>query len=1296
MMFSPEFYTQWNTVFREVNRGELQTLSSVKKRCNIKHNDDLIGYIKLGMTCSNERIWQKALPRLSRMARNEKNRELCQRINTILQQRLIPFFERPSAASSTSSQVETLLLDKLSGIVREIVPDIYVIRCLNQEKMQGGKNTCGFHAFKNALCSLAAVFNYPIGSFAPLFKNRRFYENVESLVCMIRGESETDDVSEVHLRSAWLEIVKNTLFPFPGIECSLPWSQSDLSVFYTGWNISRAGVGLSITDSGSLDYLANLKELVQKEGPCAHAFIIGNSEHWFTVIYEKDGVGRVRWYGIDSNDKGKTNRAILEAVEWIKDAMENLDYIIPKLFMRSVGEDLKRFVKSILCSSDMLVFDPYEEKQVKSRLRISSVKNSICFAQRMGWMEESSSILIKYFMNMLAIYAKYYMKEGIIDSLFDGFSTFNPFVLDRRNLPMALLECSLPITIYSRSDFFAINDIPYKMQPLLIQLINTIVIEGPESDINGNLHAIIEFAKLLSPHQMEQIFTQFLNRVSSFSRYGNMMKFITTCLLAVNLLEIPFKKLEIKKTKLSNELLSNKIVNYFNRHPDFLKNLLRKIQADLETIADPTKARELALSVEKLSEIFGPLDHSLQFIVEHVKNTTTIDAFNDHSNPYYIVKNLKMAQQFQQPKPYYSMNVDEEVYSFDPGAVKELDNDVATVAHIPLNASSDTFQIIFQGIEDRINAAADLSDTTLERSIYYGDYEDPSKLEFEASLIFLEGGEPNYETYIRDVRLERMKSQQNGENVDFLTLKRNFIEDPFIQHLLQLPSDPDAEIEEEQFQLYCIIAYLRKQEATIKEGELLSEQEKMLLRYSRYIYYCVSGKKTAIRQVYNLLPFEVKRRSVTRTEKNIELFAHEFLIKKIEGVFGNRNCIKTLSGDFDRNQVVHFTGYLRKRFGKLLGLKVDASLDLWTYDLTKKILKLTEKKFLKKFYQFFDTQSVRKSFIEALRDKLSRIIQKPKNEQSKAEQGLFPYLTKLADESGLSLTDAFMLDDEGFVVKEVMNSCAELVCDSLKIFRKQNLRELPFKRLSELIQNSGTRNTIDLSECVQLSSSELAILSPFCRPLALEDLRARYPSLSIIDASMWQKMGLEVENPSFKVNGKTMISYLDQLMKLENVEKVDATLMLMPKELKIKSLDRIGIEVRVDREIADEIAETEETVESYWILVSHNQMSNRPSLNKNLKERIQDRLTLLEGCALLGLNYLLTSKGIIPEPFDGGLDFDRILVKMKNKNKIVSRIYPGSYDLCSLKDFQNPEMCRIFTFSHYCYSNHEIPIFWRV
>ncbi len=1210
---------KYETVFSAINDGSLYNIDSVIQEIHASNIEELVQFIRKGILYTDPNVWTRTLPELMIMTDFEHKEDLFNRISAICEERGIKvnIAQQNGVASSSSSSGTryATLQEKIPGQIETITPTIFRIKCLDQRALQGGDATCGNHALKNALVAMAIGEDLPINP--DLFDNPVLYDNLEANVCVVKGErlSGDDDVSVAPLATAWDRIVKNEIPVFLNIDAPLNWNQKGLSMF-DSIKLDQ----LVITDSLSINYAANLKEFSENRGPCQHVFLVGGKGHWVTVICEKDDQQKLRWYGVDSMTDSKSHEHILDAITMLDKALNNVNDFAVRQYYQNVGELLERKINLNFTNNPI---DPHD---------VDIVKNAAHFMERMGWLDRPQDVVIEHFIDQMKPFVAYYADNGVVDTLFKRILTREIRQSSSLDLKVAMLELKLPPTARLESAFADFKKMPSEMKRTVLKTVKSIHRLSVHGDVREEIIDFIELAKILPINVIQRLSrgsescaqrgaynhfkasSQNLKSILEILKEGKIpIKIITkmiidcpsgtgTWLEYARLFQLLPQNMSVELDSILDysedwDTVKSNAQDLLQQYPPVREQLLKSLQIDLDVIADPVKARNLAIDILDNSIVLAslqgtndPLFTDLLEKVQKVIDKTTEQALSTQNNPYAVVKLHKIYQQAQTPEKRFLENNGEPLV-YDIGVMDTWNVSTFIRGDISPGIPPDTFSELFRGMEERL------------------------------------GNDPRFEQYILEEKYEPTIDREfkQGKPPTFEKLKNNLLTDSYIQRLLRLPEGDNESIEPAQYQQYCIIENLLKADSTVAPGELLSPREQMLLQYSRYIIFCDTGKKEGIGNAYRLIPATRSVRLTIPAEKFIEDFTYQFFQDKMRKIIDREDFMKALLNEPLIDQRNHQSDFIKRRFGKLVGLKEDIKLDMWTHNLHPKIHDITPEHFIKTFYQFFDIPEVMQEYTAALREKLTNEIKLPPDIRV---QGIYDHLQRTYQVSDM---EAFEMDEDLINFIGITPKLTGVIRDSLRLLKKPDLREMSAKEIVELINVTGI--SVDLSECTHLTQAEKDLILAQTQKLTLNEIRQQYPDLQIIDAAFWSEYGIEVDEiPPFKNTAAEMKAMLDKLHTKGVVEgDTGATLMLMPKGLTVEKLQAMGVPCEVlDEDIQKEFG-SKQNEKNYWVIMSNGLLEG--SRNEGVftqigrVEREGGKMpNLLEGYALSIVTSLLQTK----------------------------------------------------------------------
>lgn len=1213
---------KYETVFSGINDKSLKNLDSVIKKVHASNIEELVQFVHKGILCTDPDIWKETLPRLMNMAEVERREDLFNRIGAICEERGVRVYipQQHGASSSSSGVGYATLQEKISGQIETITPTIFRIKCLDQRALQGGDVTCGYHALKNALVAMAIGEDFVINSH--LFEDKALYDDLEANVCLVKGKGllngDDDDVSVAPLTVAWDRIVKNQIPVFSTIDTPLNWNSKGLSMFD-----SINGDRLVITDSLSINYAANLKEFSQNRGPCQHVFLVGGNGHWVTVICEKDDQQKLRWYGVDSMTDSTSHEHILDAINLLDKALMNVNGFAVRQYYQNVWEFLERKINLNFTNNPIVSQD------------VDVVKNAAHFMEQMGWLDRPQECVIERFINQMKPFVAYYTDNGIVDTLFVRILNRERRQLNPLDLEITLLELKLLPTTGLESAFADFKKMPNKMKRTVLKAIYIIRNLSVHGDAREEMINFIELAKIL-PINVIQKLSKRLKLISTWrvdERFKVSSQNLKSILEILKEGKIPIKIIEkmmigcdgnsdmmldyVKLFQLLPQNISielDLILDYSEnwdavqsaakylllRYPSVREQFLKSLQIDLDIIADPVKARNLAkaifdntLALASLLGTHDPLFTDLLQKAQKVIDKTTEQALSTQDNPYAVVKLHEIYQQAQNPEKRIFQNNGEPLV-YDIGVMDTWNVSTFTRGDISQGISSDTFSELFRGMEERL------------------------------------GNDPIFEQYILEEQYEPTIDPEfkQGEPPTFEKLKNNLLVDSYIQRLLKLPEGDSESIEPAQYQQYCIIESLLKADSTVAPGELVSPREQMLLQYSRYIIFCDTGKKEGIGNAYRLIPGTRSVRLTIAAEKFIEDFTYQFFQDKMRKIIDGEEFMKALLKKSSINQRNHQSDFIKRRFGKLVGLKEDIKLDMWTNNLCPEIHDITPEQFIKTFYQFFDIPGVMQEYTAALKEKLTNEIKLPPEIRV---LGIYDHLQRTYQ---VSDQEAFEMDEDLINFIGITPKLTEVIRDSLMLLKKPDPREMSPMEIVELIKATGC--SIDLSECTHLNQAGKDLILAHTQKLTINEIRQQYPDLQIIDAAFWSELGIEVDEiPPFQNSAAEMKAILDRLHTKGVVEEdAGATLMLMPKGLTVEKLQALDVPSKpMSGDVQKEFG-SKQNKKNYWVVISNGLLVGSRDRGVEthrawVKREGGTMPNLLEGYALPIVTSLLeTKKGV--------------------------------------------------------------------
>lgn len=208
---------------------------------------------------------------------------------------------------------------------------IHQFEVLDQRKTLGGDESCGYHAFKNALMIQGILTNSEYKEdLINLFNNKEFFEK-EVYPFLRENNTHPVDLNPVQLANALrkLKFSFSNLHPLAEILKANPNSPS--IIVSEGDNFS--------CDEITIDHLMNLFIKYEQEGPWSHAIISGRDGHWVTLVLHKTKQGEIIWFGSDSWNNQRN--VLAKHKTFIENALQNRRETLKKTFIASFGHFLE-------------------------------------------------------------------------------------------------------------------------------------------------------------------------------------------------------------------------------------------------------------------------------------------------------------------------------------------------------------------------------------------------------------------------------------------------------------------------------------------------------------------------------------------------------------------------------------------------------------------------------------------------------------------------------------------------------------------------------------------------------------------------------------------------------------------------------------------------------------------------------------------------------------------------------------------------------------------------------------------
>lgn len=207
---------------------------------------------------------------------------------------------------------------------------IHQFQVLDQKKAKMGDESCGYHAWKNALLGLS-LSTFPSAKTATLLKDAGFFN--DAVVPFISKSDSANDVTIVDLEQAMRNLETNPTDQLQPLADALAENQQRVSIMVTEGDVFSY-------DETTIHNLVNLFKTYESDGPWTHAIIIGSQGHWTTLFLQKTEDNQLVWSGCDSwhNQKNVlTHHKML-----IENALNNREETLQNAFQYAVGDMLER------------------------------------------------------------------------------------------------------------------------------------------------------------------------------------------------------------------------------------------------------------------------------------------------------------------------------------------------------------------------------------------------------------------------------------------------------------------------------------------------------------------------------------------------------------------------------------------------------------------------------------------------------------------------------------------------------------------------------------------------------------------------------------------------------------------------------------------------------------------------------------------------------------------------------------------------------------------------------------------
>lgn len=847
-----------------------------------------------------------------------------------------PISERSVAASSVPVEPEPpkpkffpLISSLRNTTIRaSINPKIKIIECLSQEN---SSVSCGAHSLKNAMLALGISGGW-ITEDEFSFVDKKFYKEVNSF---IRIESnDKKDLTEEHLRGAWIDADMNQFFcpsrkgPSSQNEAwDYKMKYAELSFFQTG------NTGLTIQDADGLYSLLNLKALIQKPAPCYHAFIIGHRGHWSTLFFEKDHEGIITWYEIDSLENVRGTTRAYKLVEWIEEAMDNIDHLSLQLHDRYLGELFRKYVAQMKKEGCLEVDGKID--------LLDSIFESIHFMKQQGWLiNPPQNLIIAETLNNINTLLAYHREHQIeeiettclqemishIDTTF--FPSFSPI-----DLEIELFKVSLPFGESADSLLSEFLQLPDEAIPKLefLHFLNKNCAIDEKADQ-------LKLAIFLFNFGYAPLFHRAFTNAPTEEREENWKILVDLHFLGLISLKEDPVLVECKRI-LNNEHVhaqsssssfasSLEAINPFLRqeqHLQWLNGHLESIQNNLFSESNPHLARRKAQGIINRQFLFFPdkqEDKKLTELVQIAQLTIDRTAENELQNffnPWNLYEYLKLYSTHQNPIQYF-FQYEGKYFEFKPSTFIPQNY---TRADLSPRAHPQTVKTLFDNLAARIESNPRLAIEAMNAS---GEVEFQNQFSNDEELELIHG---QANRYVTEKAVKKFK--------DF---KNRFFQDSVIASFMEIPEDINSEISEETYLFYALMEECLNRNSIPSNPNTLSDQEQYFYYFCNAIEGCPTGKRIKIRSLFQMY--------LSKSSQNVEGRGSRHPIfnfflplydapggfqKRVENLFSNVNFAREdlHPNYFSGQDITHYEELMRNMLSHRLGLKRQVTFDWHTH-----------------------------------------------------------------------------------------------------------------------------------------------------------------------------------------------------------------------------------------------------------------------------------------------------------------------------------------------------------------------------
>lgn len=203
------------------------------------------------------------------------------------------------------------------------------IPVLDQTQGRNGQQTCGYHAWKNALILLAASHANPKSDISLLTHKKFFNEVVFEYLASYVPKKQKEKYKDFDIDISALITATNGLVPKndQAPKRLKHYAQYASSISFLNYFGPDSMDLLFTSGAGSISLIEIGKayNALKNEDPLTHAFVVGGSGHWVALIMQKNVKGKITWLGCDSWTSNDVNKQLIPIQQYLLSLIEDIE-----------------------------------------------------------------------------------------------------------------------------------------------------------------------------------------------------------------------------------------------------------------------------------------------------------------------------------------------------------------------------------------------------------------------------------------------------------------------------------------------------------------------------------------------------------------------------------------------------------------------------------------------------------------------------------------------------------------------------------------------------------------------------------------------------------------------------------------------------------------------------------------------------------------------------------------------------------------------------------------------------------